>query len=92
MDGNKEEEGCLLPGTNPKPSHPTPPPGSQLTRFPCLLKRQKGGVESAACNNRRLKALNNMKGFAEEETKIYTSWSFQKHQHKEQVVKDLTPK
>ena len=46
VDGNKEEEGCLLPGTNPKPSHPTPPPGSQLTRFPCLLKRQKGQAVS----------------------------------------------
>ena len=43
-DGNKEEEGCLLPGTQtpPPPTPPTPPPGSQLTRFPCLLKRQKG--------------------------------------------------
>ena len=45
-DGNKEEEGCLLPGSfHPKPSlspRPTPPPGSRLTRFPCLLKRQKG--------------------------------------------------
>ena len=41
-DGNKKEEGCLLPGSDPKPSPPTPPPGSQLTRFPCLLKRQKG--------------------------------------------------
>ena len=45
-DGNKEQEGCLLPGSfHPKPSlspRPTPPPGSRLTRFPCLLKRQKG--------------------------------------------------
>ena len=46
------------PGTHP-------PPGSQLTRFPCALKRQKEeaaarAVENASCHNIRLKALNNI--------------------------------
>ena len=78
----------------PKTFPPHPTSWKPANKVPLLVEKAKrtGGVESAACNNRRLKALNNMKGFAEEETKIHNGWSFQKHQHKEQVVKDLTPK
>ena len=71
-DGNKEEEGCLLPGTQ-NPRHPTHPTSwKPANKVPLLVEKAKRtltgcAVENASCHNRRLKALNNMEGFALEQ-------------------------
>ena len=54
----------------PLSPRPTPPPGSQLTRFPCLLKRQKGHRLLSCCRNCKLQQQTSkgleQHGFAEE--------------------------
>ena len=42
-DGNKEEEGCLLPGSDPKPSLAPSPPTSwkPANKVPLLVEKAK---------------------------------------------------
>ena len=61
-DGNKEEEGCLLPGTQ-NPPHPTHPTSwKPANKVPLLVEKAKRpltgcAVENASCHNRHSEGL-----------------------------------